>query len=156
MQSRVFGPPLWVGLHSSTFGYPVKPTPFQKLQYMQFFRSLAHVLPCKFCRTSYIRFISQRGRAPLKYATMQNRDSLAHWLYELQNLVNECLGKTRVPSFERVRSRFKTFRAHTCSGSSKEKHYHTCDGKVGFRKRARVTNLASKRRGPFPKLVMRK
>lgn len=77
---------------------------------------------------------------------MRNRDSLGRWLYELHNLVNKRLGKTRVPSFERVRSRYETFRAHTCSASSKDKRSHTCDGKAGFRKRARVTILAYKRR----------
>ncbi|GAQ90399.1 hypothetical protein KFL_006340175 [Klebsormidium nitens] len=137
MQSRVFGPPLWVALHSITFGYPTEPTSLQRLHYLQFFRALGHVLPCKYCRASYNKFVSQKGRAPLRLATMRNRDSLSRWLYALHNLVNERLGKTRVPSFERVRSRYETYRAHTCSDSAKEKGHHTCDGRTGFRKRAK-------------------
>jgi hypothetical protein len=145
MQSRVFGPPLWVALHAITFGYPAEnPTKEQQQAYLQFFRSLEHVLPCKYCRLSYRRFIAARGRAPLSQATMKNRDSLARWLYCLHNLVNERLGKSRCPSYERVRSRYETFRAHTCSDSNKEHKHHTCEGKQGFRKRARVLILACK------------
>ena len=141
MQSRVFGPPLWVALHSITFGYPARPTPRKKLQYLAFFKALGSVLPCKFCRASYGKFISRKGRAPLKYATMRDRDSLARWLYALHNLVNERLGKTRVPSFERVRSRYETLQgSHLRGFQVKEKRYHTCDGRRGSGRGRRVTN----------------
>lgn len=86
--------------------------------------------------------------------TVRDRDSLARWLYLLHNLVNERLGKVRVPTFERVRLRYETYRAHTCSDSSHErahKGHHTCEGKEGFRKRARVVIVACKRRGRVPK-----
>jgi hypothetical protein len=82
----------------------------------------------------------------LTLATMRNRDSLARWLYCLYNLVNTRLGKKRNPSFARVRRRYETFRAHTCSDTAREHKHHTCEGKKGFKMRARVLVLPYKSR----------
>lgn len=153
MQSKVFGPPLWVALHAIAFGFPASPSDEQRLSYLNFFESLGHVLPCKFCRMSYGKFVSRGGGAPLTLSTVRDRDSLSRWLYRLHNLVNKRLGKRRVPSYERVRLRYESFRAHTCadsskpsapSASSRKSKHHTCDGKKGFRMRARVLILPLK------------
>ena len=47
MLTYVWGPPLWHSLHTISFNYPVKPTEKNKEDYMNYFKSLGKVLPCK-------------------------------------------------------------------------------------------------------------
>ena len=60
MMTNVWGPPGWVFLHCITIGYPIKIDPknkehiSRKKHTMNFFNSLGHVLPCKYCRESYL------------------------------------------------------------------------------------------------------
>ena len=35
--SKIWGPGLWIGLHSISFGYPINPSEEQKKNYKQFF-----------------------------------------------------------------------------------------------------------------------
>ena len=129
-----------MSLHCIAQNFPVNPTRYQKRQYLSFFRGLGHVLPCKFCRSSYKTFISRNGKAPLNMRVMRNRDTFGRWLYDVHNCVNDRLMVKRRPSFESVRRKYERFRAHTCSDSTKERggSAHRCIGKKGFRKRARV------------------
>jgi hypothetical protein len=118
-RSKVWGPPLWVSLHCISLNFPTKPTPSHKLQYLTFFRSLRHVLPCKYCRTSYTQFTGLNGRAPLKYSTMKSRTSVARWLHHVHDLVNVRLkkGGTRL-SFAAMCTRYERLRATHCSDST--------------------------------------
>jgi hypothetical protein len=44
--TKIWGPALWIGEHSISFGYPLNPTDEEKLAYKKHFESLADVLPC--------------------------------------------------------------------------------------------------------------
>lgn len=135
-----------MSLHCIAQNYPLEPTAAQRRQYMSFFRGLGHVLPCKFCRNSYKKFISRYGKAPLNMRAMRNRETFSRWLYDVHNCVNDRLKVRRRPSFEAVRKKYERYRAHTCSDSTKEKGSiaHRCIGKKGFRKRARIIVEACK------------
>ena len=108
MLTSVWGPSLWHSLHAISFNYPVYPTKEQKLQYLEFFRSLKHVLPCKYCRENYKKNIKT---VPLNMSTMKSRETLSRWLYELHEEINTMLHKKSNLTYDQVRTRYEMFRA---------------------------------------------
>ena len=126
MMTYIWGPSLWHSLHTMSFNYPVKPTDKQKKEYLEFFKSLKNVLPCKYCRQNYIENIKV---IKLNKSTMKNRNTLSRWLYNLHNHINKQLGKNINITYEEVRDRYESFRSRcsltdkktTSSKKSKEK-----------------------------------
>jgi hypothetical protein len=108
MLTSVWGPSLWHSLHTISFNYPVYPTKEQKRHYLDFFRSLKHVLPCKYCRENYKKNIKT---VPLNMPTMKSRETLSRWLYELHEEINKMLHKNSNLTYDQVRTRYEMFRA---------------------------------------------
>jgi hypothetical protein len=125
LMTRLWGPSGWLFLHCVTFGYPYKidPTKPEHLEkqndYYRFFYYLGKVLPCKYCRNSYMEFFTQNS--PMKH--LGNRRDLAKWLYDVHNLVNDKLGvpECERPSFEEIEERYQSFRAACKPISEKER-----------------------------------
>ena len=118
MLTGVWGPSMWHSLHTISFNYPIKPTSDQKKQYLNFFRSLRYILPCKYCRINYTKNIKS---VPLNMKVMKNRHTLSKWLYELHEEINRCLGKKSNLSYEEVRNRYEIFRARCLQDKTKKK-----------------------------------
>jgi hypothetical protein len=108
--TKIWGPALWIGEHSISFGYPLNPTDEEKLAYKKHFESLADVLPCIYCRNSYKEFISS-GDTQLNDAVLENRTTLTKWLYRIHNLVNEKLGVDYGVTYDDVVNKYESFRA---------------------------------------------
>lgn len=108
MLTSVWGPSLWHSLHTISFNYPTQPTEENKIQYYDFFLSLQHILPCKYCRENYKKNIKT---VPLTMKTMKNRLTLSKWMYELHEEINKMLGKKSNLSYNDVRVRYEMFRA---------------------------------------------
>jgi hypothetical protein len=108
MLTSVWGPSLWHSLHAISFNYPNNPTMDQKKRYLSFFKSLRHVLPCKYCRDNFVKNLK---KVPLNINTMKNRNSLSKWLYLLHEEINNMLGKKSGLTYEDVRNRYEMFRA---------------------------------------------
>ena len=131
-QTRIWGPALWFVLHIISFNFPVHPTEEQKLQYLMFFASLQHVLPCAACRASTQRFYLS-GDTLLDMRVVQSRVALSKWLWRLHNRVNRRLHKPSRASFEKLGRSYESFRA-VC-----DKNKHSCEAPPGVpRKRAVV------------------
>jgi hypothetical protein len=107
--TKIWGPSLWTGLHSITFGFPIKPSDEDKKNYQYFFRSIGHVLPCKYCRESYLKFIDEEDTLLEKF--LDDRESLTYWLYLIHEKVNKKLGVNYEISFEDVKKRYESYRA---------------------------------------------
>lgn len=119
----VWGPSLWMTLHTVSFNYPCQPTTQQKKQYKRFFDSLKHVLPCGACRNNLLSNLSST-----KYSdgVFRNRETLSRWVYELHKCVNAMLGKDTPVSYEDVRHTYENFRArcslsHALVGGGKQR-----------------------------------
>ncbi len=108
MLTSVWGPPLWHTLHTISFNYPVKPTSQDKENYLQYFKSLGTVLPCRYCRENYKENLKKN---PLKKKVFKNRETLSRWVYDLHELVNKNLGKKSGLKYEDIRDRYEHFRA---------------------------------------------
>lgn len=113
--TKIWGPAMWQSLHSITFDYPENPTNEQKEQYKTFFKSLAYVLPCIYCRQSYYKFINEEENTKLTDKNLENRDSLILWLFNLHNRVNEKLNVTFAITFEEFKKKYESYRAKCVS-----------------------------------------
>ena len=108
MLTSVWGPSLWHSLHTMSFNYPVNPTHEDKVNYLNFFKSLQKVLPCKYCRINYKKNIKS---VKLNMSVMKNRETFSRWLYELHEEINRMLHKKSNLTYEQVRNRYEMFRA---------------------------------------------
>ena len=89
----------------------------KKKNYYNFFLSLRHVLPCKYCRLNYIKNIKS---IPLNMKTMKTRFTLSKWVYELHEEINTMLGKKSNLSYNDVRLRYEMFRSRCLTPINKK------------------------------------
>jgi len=137
MQTRVWGPAGWIFLHSIAQNYAENPTPEQKENYLNFFRLVGDVLPCKYCRDSYKEFISEPDTF-LSEEVMKNRKTFTKWLYLIHNKVNYKLDVTGVPSFKQVTEKYESFRSKCTKSVPKVIKKGCTDPLTGYRKRCKV------------------
>ncbi len=134
LMTRLWGPSGWLFLHCVTFGYPFKidPTNPEHLEkqndYYRFFYYLGKVLPCKYCRNSYMDFFA--NYSPMKY--LSSREEFTKWLYDIHNMVNDKLGVPLCerPTFEEIKERYQSFRASCKPLTTKEINDKTGKGCV--------------------------
>lgn len=124
LMTKIWGPGLWEGVHSISFGYPVNPTEEDKRNYKQFFTLMGDVLPCGFCRDSYKKFIST-GSTKLTDDVMQSRHTLTKWLFLIHEEVNKKLGVNYGVSYKDVVKRYNSFRAG-CGKKNKDANNKGC------------------------------
>jgi hypothetical protein len=108
MLTSVWGPSMCHSLHTISFNYPINPDNKTKKQYLNFFMSLQHILPCRYCREICKKNIKS---VPLNKTTMKNRDTLSKWLYNLHEEINRLLNKKSNLTYDDVRSRYELFRS---------------------------------------------
>ena len=108
--TKIWGPHMWVALHSITFCYPLEPTEEHKIKYKKFFKSVGDMLPCFYCRESYNEFL-KCGITKLDDNVFKNRESLTKWLYYVHEAVNKKLGVDYGVSYEDVVIRYESYRA---------------------------------------------
>ena len=110
MDTKFWGPPGWVFLHTITFNYPWKidnknPEHRQRKKYTkQLFENQQYTLPCKYCRDSFKRFLRELPIDP----HLGSRRSLTRWFYNIHNKVN---AKLREQEMEAVEALFSQLEA---------------------------------------------
>jgi hypothetical protein len=110
LMTKIWGPHMWFAVHSIAYGYPINPTPDQKEQYKIFLQYLGFVLPCSYCRQSYLFFITD-GDTKLTDEVFENRESLTKWTFRIHNRVNNKLSYDYGTTYEEVSNKFESFRA---------------------------------------------
>lgn len=108
MLTAVWGPAMWHYLHTMSFNYPVNPSHSDKMHYMNFVKSLVHVLPCKYCRMNLKKNLK---KMPITIGTMKSRDTFSKYIYDLHEYINTMLKKKSGLTYEEVRERYEHFRA---------------------------------------------
>ena len=152
MITKVWGPPGWLFLHCITFGFPFKidpsnPEHIQKQKdYRDFFTLIGRVFPCKYCRDSYQLFIKD---LPIENS-LDSRESLTRWLYDVHNKVNEKLDvpDCNIPSFESIKKRYEEYRAKckkTAAEEEAEKKVKGCVIPADGTRRKCVMNIITNR-----------
>jgi len=139
IQTRVWGPAGWLFLHSIAQNYPWKPDQEKKENYLTFFKQVGNVLPCRYCRESYQKFITEPG-TELNMSVMESRKTFVKWLYLVHNKVNKKLGVKKVPSIQKVWNRYESYRSKcTKSPEIPDKPKKGChDPLNGYRKKCIV------------------
>lgn len=115
MNTKSWGPYAWKFLHYVTFNYPEKPTEDDKESYADLFWNLTKTLPCKLCKESYFKFISED---PVDNH-LHSRDTLVKWLYNLHSKVNDKLVSqgnrtTKSPAYSVFLEEYESKRAVCC------------------------------------------
>ena len=97
MDPTVWGPNLWVFIHSIALNFPNNPSFEEIKNYESFFENLKYIIPCDKCRLHYRQRLNDNPVS--KYLT----DSNALFIYtiDLHNEVNKSLGK-RIYTYEEV------------------------------------------------------
>jgi hypothetical protein len=108
MLTTVWGPSIWLFLHTMSFNYPNDPTKENKKHYRDFILNLEYTLPCKYCR---INLKKNFKKLPLKMEFMKNRYTFSKYIYDLHEHINTMLNKTSGLSYDDVRERYEHFRA---------------------------------------------
>ena len=119
MLTTVWGPSMWMFLHTMSFNYPVHPTEEDKHKYRNFVLSLRNVLPCKYCRMNWTKNLQDH---PLTMAHMKDRESFSRYIYDLHETVNAMLHKKSNLTYDEVKERFEHFRARCTLDSDKYKY----------------------------------
>jgi hypothetical protein len=140
LMTKTWGPSLWVGLHAITFGYPISPTKDEINNYKIFFEHLGHVLPCSYCKDSYLKFIKE-GETALTDKVLESRASLTKWLYNIHNSVNKKLGMNYHVNFEDVVEKYEACRAQCVKSAN------TCSMPLNLKTRA--YNALSNKHAPI-------
>lgn len=118
--TSVWGPSLWMTLHTISLNYPCKPSETQRKQYKAFFDSLKHVLPCGKCRENLHDNLIDTNYGDHVFT---NRDSLSKWVHALHSNVNKMLGKPNNMTYDSMRQTYEHFRArcNVVTGSRQKK-----------------------------------
>lgn len=132
MTTKIWGPPLWMGLHCITFGYPYAINPdnqnhkTKKEDYKMFFYYLGKVLPCKYCRESYMDFIKEH---PIDN-NLDTRKDITKWLYDIHNKVNDKLGvpPCSIPSHKETEEYYEQYRAKCSKTTTEERENSLAKG----------------------------
>ena len=108
MDTKFWGPDGWLLLHQIAYTYPLTPTQIDKDNYKIFFESLKYVLPCIWCRKSYIIFVEELPITDY----LHSRAALSEWLYLIHNKVNDKLRnqgflKTPNPAITEIHNKYK-------------------------------------------------
>lgn len=107
--TSIWGPPIWDASFLIAFGFPLKPTEEQKINYMNHFINLGNVLPCKYCRQSFQEFLATTNK--LTIDDLESRHTLIKWLFEMRNTINKKLGMNYGVTLSDVYERFEPSRS---------------------------------------------
>lgn len=125
LMTKVWGPPGWLFFHCIAFGYPYKIDDsnyehFEKKNYYKkFYDNIGKILPCKYCRESYDKFIKE---IPID-DYLSNRKDLCYWTYLIHNKVNKKLGvpNCEIPNFNDFINTYEQYRAKCKKTTDKER-----------------------------------
>lgn len=95
-----WGPQGWHFLHAIAFTFPENPNEDQRVQYQNYFHSLAHVLPCELCRENFKKKLIHTP------PPMDNGTNMFKWTVDLHNEVNKANGKPEL-SYDQAFEEFK-------------------------------------------------
>src|SRR5579885_2051328 len=115
--TAVWGPAIWDSSFFIAFDYPLNPNDEEKENYFNHFSNLGNVLPCKFCRQSYLEFLKTTN--PLTINDMESRHTLIKWLFEMRKTINKKLGVDYGTTLADVYERFEPARS-SCGPADKK------------------------------------
>lgn len=86
---EVWGPGMWLFLHTVALEYPENPTLKDKQQHLNFLKCLQPIIPCPKCSNHFKQNLDSYN---LDHA-LENRNNLFEWTVKIHNQVNKSNGK---------------------------------------------------------------
>jgi uncharacterized protein YybS (DUF2232 family) len=93
-----WGPSFWEVFHSIAFWFPAEPDPRHKKAAVDFYTSMAYLLPCHACQVHYKEILQNHSIENHVHSRM----ALLKWTIDVHNMVNSSLGKDPLPIDEAV------------------------------------------------------
>lgn len=90
---KIWGRQAWHFIHMVALSYPDKPGEEDRVNYLRFFQSLPHALPCPICGEHF------RENMEKNPPRMDNRQELFKWTVDVHNEVNK-MHRKRVLSYD--------------------------------------------------------
>ena len=109
MNSNEWGPRAWFLIHAIAFNYPEEPSKEDKQKFKNFIYSLGDVLPCKYCKPAFSKYLEDIPMEPY----LKDRKGASYWSYLIHDRVNKKLGK-KSPPYEEIVKVFEPLRS-TCN-----------------------------------------
>jgi hypothetical protein len=100
MNTSQWGPGAWVSFHAMCFNFPKEPTYKDRSRYKRYYHLLGEMLPCRYCRESYVRFLEEIPMEPY----LKDREGMIYWAYRIHDRVNQKLDKKSCDFVEYVRT----------------------------------------------------
>jgi hypothetical protein len=131
MNTKKWGPPAWVFLHTIahnyTYGLQHK-TSTDIVNYSEWFRLLGKVLPCGYCRKSYSTFFDEIKIDDYLRGGPNDEKNLAKWMWIVHNKVTTKLRSQHDPTvagvadppFIDIYHKYQQFEAKTCTKPSSQ------------------------------------
>jgi hypothetical protein len=134
MNTTFWGPDGWQFLHTLTFIYPENPDSNEKLKMKNFMNSICFILPCKYCRLSFNKYMQS---LPID-DYLDSRDLCIEWLYKIHNKVNKKLRiqgfcKHSNPDLADIKTRYKKITDNICEIMNKYRDDGKDDGKDKYK-----------------------
>ena len=85
---RRWGPCGWIFITACAFTYPKKASIEEQTHMLHFLDGVAHVMPCKMCRTHF--------QEALETVALEGKMELLKWVCETRNNVNKRTGKKSI------------------------------------------------------------
>lgn len=89
MNPKIWGPPAWKYLESVVEAYPTNPDQIEKNIVTDVMIHMSKSIPCYSCQYHFKEYLSQHPVAT------QSKKTMAKWLNDFHNSVNERLNKTK-------------------------------------------------------------
>ena len=164
-QTNVWGPAAWLFLHCVTLNYD--PSRGNRKETMQFFKTIAYVLPCGACRDNYHYTIQHSKELALTRRVFESRETLSLWLFKLHNYVTRCVTQSdfipygnSTSDYKKMVAFYEQFRAKCSSNSTTNARSHkggcTQPLKNGIRLRTeiRIKPFVKKSIGKVPSIAV--
>ena len=97
MKPEIWGKYVWASFHLITLGYPINPTPKDKIHYATHINSMKYVLPCDKCNTNLKDHLK---KYPLTDEALSTKSKLVQWGIDLHNIVNYYTGKSMMTNID--------------------------------------------------------
>lgn len=97
LDPKIWGPPAWIFLHSTTFGYSKTPTDEEKNDMKNLLISLKSTLPCNGCKKNYKSHLET-----LTDDIISSKEKLVKWLIDVHNMINKHHGKRELSHEEAI------------------------------------------------------
>ncbi len=92
---KIWGRQAWHFIHMVALSYPDNPTEEDKKNYLRFFQSLSHALPCPVCGE---HFKQNMDKSPPR---LDSRKELFEWTVDIHNEVNK-MNQKKVLSYDQA------------------------------------------------------